>query len=192
MTRTRTRKTTDQRVARTHRALHHALIALILERGWDHTSVQTICDRANVGRSTFYTHFESKEKLLLSGFNELRQMLREQARAAGTEPLSFLRGLIDHVSDQRKLFRSVIGRRSSHVVHIRFRETVRHLVAEDFAGFAAPGWQREAAVHYVAGALVETLAWWVDAKNAIVPDEIEQYFRQLALPVVAQLKARSA
>lgn len=182
----------DRRVQRTRRVLREALSSLLQEHAWDDIGVQDICERADIGRSTFYTHYQGKEQLLAGGLDDLRKLLREQARAAiGERPttLAFVRGLIEHVSDQRKLFRSVIGRKSSHVVQMRFREMVRQLVAEDFARIAAAEWRREAAAHYVAGALVELLAWWVHARDAIPPAEIERYFQRLTLSVVAQFKS---
>ena len=64
-------KKRDRRTERTKDALRQALIELISERGYERLSVQDIIDRANIGRSTFYTHFQDKEDLLLSGFNNL-------------------------------------------------------------------------------------------------------------------------
>ncbi|MDX0906328.1 TetR family transcriptional regulator [Sinorhizobium medicae] len=53
----------DRRVARTRKSLHQALISLILEKGYDSITVDEICQTANVGRSTFYLHFTSKDDL---------------------------------------------------------------------------------------------------------------------------------
>lgn len=180
----------DRRVQRTRRALRDALLSLLPERGWDDIGVQDICERADVGRSTFYLHFQNKEQLLAGGFGDLSAMLRERGSTAnegGRGQLSFLRGLIDHVHEQRKVFRSLIGRRSGHVVQMRFREMVLQLVEADLAPVAAAGWQRDAAARYVAGALFELLAWWVEARGARSPEEIEGWFRQLTQPVIAQL-----
>jgi AcrR family transcriptional regulator len=44
----------DRRAARTRRALHGALISLILRKGYDAITVQEIIDEADVGRATFY------------------------------------------------------------------------------------------------------------------------------------------
>ena len=52
----------DRCVQRTRDSLRAAFVALMAERGWDRVSVQDVCDRANVGRSTFYTHFADKEE----------------------------------------------------------------------------------------------------------------------------------
>lgn len=184
-------KTADRRIQRTRQSLRDALLSLLQERGWDDLSVQDICERADVGRSTFYVHFQNKGELLAGSLNDLRMMLSKQAaetghgKAAGA--LTFVRGLIEHIQDQRRLCRSIFGRRSGHVVQMRFREMVAKLVAEDLSQHASAGWRRDAATHYIAGALVELLAWWVDAKNPRSAEEIDHYFLQLARPAITEL-----
>jgi AcrR family transcriptional regulator len=54
----------DRRIARTRQALMSAFVSEILSRGYDEVSVEDIVKRANVGRSTFYTHYKSKDDLL--------------------------------------------------------------------------------------------------------------------------------
>lgn len=184
-------KTTDRRVARTRTALREALIELILERGWDEIGVQDICDRANVGRSTFYMHFSCKDKLLNGAFGDLRKELRAQEKISD-EPhapvFGIARGLVGHVYENKRLFRAVIGKRSSLVVQRRFRQLVIDLVEEDFAASDIPAARHAAATHYVAGALFELLTWWVDSRSPLTPDELEKVFRELTTPVFGVLR----
>jgi AcrR family transcriptional regulator len=56
----------DRRVQKTHQLIQSALMALIQEKRFEALSLQDIIDRANVGRATFYTHFDNKEDLLVS------------------------------------------------------------------------------------------------------------------------------
>src|SRR5436190_12597876 len=74
------RETMDRRVQRTEDVLHQALISLMIEKGYEVITVQDIIDRANVGRSTFYTHYTGKQELLLRGLNNLSRNLLEQQR----------------------------------------------------------------------------------------------------------------
>ena len=182
----------DRRVQRTRYALRDALISLLVEQSWDDINVQNLCERANVGRSTFYMHFQNKDQLLVSGLNDLSAGLRMRAAAADGKKsgaFPFVRGLIEHVHEQRALFRAIIGRRSGHVVQKRFREMVNKLVEEEIP-LPATGWQRDAGARYIAGALVELLAWWVDAGAERSADDIEYLFNQLAIPAIKHLDGK--
>lgn len=182
-------KSSDRRVQRTREALRFALITLLEERGWDDINIQDLCERANIGRSTFYLHFQNKEELLVGGFDDLRAWLRSQTvgRKAEVRAMPFVRGLIEHVHEQRNLFRSIIGKRSGHVVQKHFREMVCRLVEEEGVPPHA-GWKQKAGARYIAGALVELLAWWVDSGKGHTADEVEEFFYELTLPVMRQVK----
>ncbi|MBN9360756.1 MAG: TetR/AcrR family transcriptional regulator [Devosia sp.] len=82
----------DRRVRKTREALYSAFISLVVERGYDATSVQDIIDAADVGRTTFYAHFRSKEELLRVGFERLRDELSALSKGAGTDDAWGFRG----------------------------------------------------------------------------------------------------
>src|SRR5436189_198695 len=71
-------KKLDRRVQRTRQLLQDALLAMVIEKGYDATTVQDIIDRANVGRATFYAHFPDKQTLLTSRLEDLRVLLTER------------------------------------------------------------------------------------------------------------------
>src|SRR6478672_13286337 len=70
-------KLPDRRPARTVSALRTALIELMLEKHYDTITVQDIIDRANVGRSTFYSHFRDKEDLLVGDWKRFFQLIAD-------------------------------------------------------------------------------------------------------------------
>lgn len=183
---TRYPKAGDRRVLRTRRTLREALVSLLLQRGWDAVSVQDICDRADVGRSTFYTHFADKEELLIGGFDDLRQALRAgPASAPGpAAPLRFARGLLEHAHENQRLFLALVGKRSGYVVLRRFRDMVVALVREDLAGLRGAGPSRDAAVHYIAGGLMELLTWWLESRSPLGPEAVERLLLELAAPAI--------
>lgn len=178
----------DRRVQRSQRALREALMALIVERGWERVSVTDVCARADVGRSTFYAHYGDLEELLVTGLDELRAALRAQAAADGGQPLGFVRPLLEHARGHWRLMQALVGRRSGHVVQRRFLEVVIELLEPDVARCAPPSAPRDATARYLAGAFVELLAWWLDARKALTAAEVDALFRALTAPVLAALQ----
>src|ERR1041385_7377782 len=64
------KKKIDVRVRRTRDALGDALVDLMLEKPFASITVQDVLDRAQVGRSTFYSHYSDKNDLLMSDADE--------------------------------------------------------------------------------------------------------------------------
>ena len=54
----------DRRQRRTRRAIYAAFEQLLLEQHYRDVTVAQIIDRADIGRSTFYAHFDTKDDLL--------------------------------------------------------------------------------------------------------------------------------
>src|SRR6266581_3068429 len=106
----------DRRVARTRTMLQKAHLSLILEKGYEATTVEDICEAANVGRSTFYAHYTSKDDLMRSGLENLRRVLVDRQRDALATPgdirhrsLGFSLTLFEHARDHIDLHRGLVG-----------------------------------------------------------------------------------
>ena len=108
---------TDRRIQRTRHFLRDALIALVIERGYDAITIQDITDRANVARTTFYLHYRDKDELLLTSMLEIYQDLLARAQPitgpgdidAGTaDPADF-----EHVAQYADFYRAMLGEHGS-------------------------------------------------------------------------------
>jgi AcrR family transcriptional regulator len=185
----------DRRVQRTRQLLLNALLSLIQEKGFEALSVQDIIDRANVGRATFYAHFENKEDLLVSGLEDFRTAIKEHQRrllreAARSDERSFLfsQEVVAHVSAHRAVFRAMVGKRSGAVVQRVFQKILVELVREDVKVMSPRGGEGsipvEAVVQYIAAGLWGLLSWWMDAKTPLPAEEVSAALRRLAIPAV--------
>ncbi|MFT3925151.1 MAG: TetR/AcrR family transcriptional regulator [Myxococcales bacterium] len=169
----------DRRVKRTKTRLRSALVGLILERGWDAVSVLDVCERAEVGRSTFYLHFADKEDLLVSGFDDLLEELHaHRRRAVGT--FAFVEALIEHAHGNIRLHRAIVGGKSGPVVHRRLRDVITKLVEAELGSLGVDENQRSATARYMSGGLFELLVGWVETARRAEPGVLADTFRKLA------------
>ena len=178
-------RSVDRRIERTRRSLTLAMMELMTERGWDDIDVLTLCERANIGRSTFYEHFANKEELLKASFAGLKSALLVRAGAdAAAGPLGFVPALVAHVHDAQDMFRALLMRRSGHYVQDRFRELLIDLILAGEPAAKARHWQVKARTHYLAGALFELLVWWLGSNRPHKPREIEALYRRWSAAVL--------
>jgi len=187
-------KKQDRRVQRTEGLLRGALLSLIQEKGFEALSVQDIIDRANVGRATFYAHFDNKDDLLASGFDGLRASLRARQREAlarggslDERVFGFSLDLFVHTGEHREVFRAMVGRPSGAAVEQILRRIIVELIRDDVKaalprdGGTVP---RDGLVQFLAGALFGLLMWWMDGRMRVPPGELNTLFRRLATPAL--------
>lgn len=180
-------RTIDRRVARTRATLHRALMSLVLQKGYEAVTVADICETADVGRSTFYSHYESKDALLRSGLDELRAMLLERQRAtraddnSGDGRLNFSLAMFEHARSHWDFHRALAS--GSPIVLHAVRQILAELVRDELTermktsdGSANP---RELVVQYVVGAYMAVVAWWMKGGAKLPVDQVDAIFRRL-------------
>lgn len=182
----------DRRVARTRATLHHALMSLILEKGYEDVTIGDICDAANVGRSTFYAHYTSKDDLRRNGLDHMRKSIVAQHRNAlvtngnlRDRPLAFSLTMFEHAREHLDRYRALVGSGGGGVALTTIRETLSDLVRDELVVTAdeksTDAIPRELVVQFVVGAYMAMLTWWLDNGAELSPQRIDAMFRRLAL-----------
>jgi AcrR family transcriptional regulator len=152
--------TEGRRTARTRQAILSAFVALVGERRYEAIRVGDIVETANVGRSTFNDHFESKDDLLRQSMDWLLRILAEAAVPGGDEArLAFAVG---HFWENRRLARAVMAPPLGASV----RRQLEVAIEERLEGDAEP--KRARAVQIAAAQLALLEAW---TRGEITADE---------------------
>jgi AcrR family transcriptional regulator len=190
-----TKRAIDRRVARTRAMLQKAHLSLILEKGYEATTVEDICEAANVGRSTFYAHYTSKDDLRRSGLEHLRKELvdrQKKALAAGGDvrdrSLGFSLAMFEHARDHIDLYRALVGGRGGMLALGTIRRILSDLVRNELAATRdkSADISRELVVQYVVGAFMAVMTWWLDGGAKLPPRRIDAMFRRLATEGIMQ------
>ena len=180
---------TDRRSQRTQRAIHEALMALMQEKRYDDITVQDIIDRADVGRSTFYAHYQDKEDLMTSGLMHLMQVLSEMVAEPGPtgEPrLLPTRELFEHVQEHHNLFKSLVRGKGLELFFEKGQDYWSRKLAADLQARLPPGQKPGVPIpvlaQFVAGTFVTMLRWWLDNKMPYTPQEMDDMLHRLVMP----------
>jgi AcrR family transcriptional regulator len=186
----------DRRVRRTRESLHKALISLALEKHYDLITVQEVLDRADVGRSTFYTHFQSMDELLVSGMHELRRTLQaaleKQRKSAKRHEnvIAFGRAMFDHAYGHRHVYFALLNTGAWPIVRQQLQDVLEELIRRECKAeivklrTAKSDVPVDLFVRYLTSAFFAVLIWWMDRRSRLTPSQIDEVFRSLVLPTI--------
>jgi AcrR family transcriptional regulator len=187
----------DRRIQRTRALLHEALGSLIREKPYDRITVADILDRAKVSRSTFYIHFRDKDDLLTSS---MRALLFGVLSTDGGRPpdtaermAAFSLPLLTHIHRHRRAAKARLGQRGRAILHEHLRRVLAEWLVktmDEDSQRHRPGQSPVAPAllaQHVASTFVLILHWWLDHNSAASPQEADQLFRSLVMPVLGSV-----
>jgi len=178
----------DRRSQRTQQALMDALIALLAVKHYDEISINDIIDHANVGRSTFYAHYQDKDDLLKSGFERVLDMLIHHISFGEADQDLQLdtTQLFRHAQGHYELYRTLVWgsgfdllTKDGHAaLSAKFQENFTQLLS----GKPEPSIPLAVLSYSMAGTLLILLKWWLDNKMPYSPEYMDGIFQQLVMP----------
>lgn len=179
----------DRRLQRTRELLQKALIELMAERGYDALTIQDIADRANIGRTTFYLHFNSKDELFLScheavvsqfHFGPLHPLSQDELLSLETPP--GMTAAYRHLLEARPMLYSLFQGKDNLLMLRRIRDqNAQEIEANLRAAFgeADSTIPLELLANYLAGAQIALLHWWLEKRQPLPAERLAQSFHRL-------------
>lgn len=177
---------TDRRIQRTRRMLREALVELIPEKGFDAITIRNVTDRADIAYATFFRHYDSLEELLGEQIELVIRDLEESAHGSDRDHLE-AEGLLvfRHVEAKQRLYRSLLGRRSSRVVVSRLKDVIMEVVRPHaeahYQQVENPIIPIELSINHIAAAAWELVAWWVSHDMPYPPERMAQIYDELVI-----------
>jgi AcrR family transcriptional regulator len=174
--------------------LREALVALIREKNYDSIAVKEILDRANVGRSTFYTHFRDKDELLVSGIHDMLGSIRPPSLGSAGAPYDrliwFSLPIFEYHDRHRHAGEAKMGPKGRAVMHEHLWKVLGQLIADDAKknirtrGRTMRQIPPDLLVQYVTSTFVLVLNWWIESRSPLTAPEANELFCALVLPTL--------
>jgi AcrR family transcriptional regulator len=161
-------KKLDRRVQRTRELLRSALMQLVQEKGYDAITIEEITERANLGRTTFYLHYQSKDDLLLDHHADftaqldLDRLSREQL--LGDEPQPEMVEFLHQISEGKAVYLAFTQAKDADIImgNIR-RQLISNLQASLQEAFpdTTPDPPVDILTQYLVRGQFSLIDWWI-------------------------------
>ncbi|MDO4553569.1 MAG: TetR/AcrR family transcriptional regulator [Lachnospiraceae bacterium] len=193
----------DRRQKKTREAILQAFARLLPQKSYHKITVQDIIDAADVGRTTFYAHFETKDDLLKELCQELFAHIIDTAMdcththglySDTDAPNSVFLHLLLHLQENDRNILGLLSCESSEIFLRYFKDSLQELirvqlisrrkeqilnetsVVEKIALQKQTPVPEDFLINHISGSFVEMVLWWLKGGQKQTPEELDHYF----------------
>lgn len=179
----------DKRVERTRELLQKALMDLIAERGYDSITIQDIVDRAHLGRTTFYLHYNNKDDLFMSCHEAvirefhlglLHPLTREELLSPQIP--AQMTSAYRHLEEGRALLYPIFQGKDSQLILRQIRDRSAREIEMNLRSIFAEAESSipfEMLANYLVGAQIALMQWWLEKRRSHTAESLAQTFHRL-------------
>lgn len=186
----------DRRQQKTRAAIFSAFTTLLSKRSYGKITVQEIIDEANIGRTTFYAHFETKDDLLKALCEELFGHIIRSALdcththglySNGDAPESVFCHLLQHLQENDNNILGLLSCESSEIFLRYFKNSLNELIQTQFVNQNRSNnttIPQDFLINHISGSFVEMVLWWIKGRMKQTPEQLDRYFRAVIEPIL--------
>ena len=171
----------DRRQRKSRQAIFRAFTELLKEESYTKITVQQIIDQADVGRTTFYTHFETKDALLESFcaeifehvFSEVLDKEKTHVFSGDHDTKAKVTHILYHLQEHIEYLPGILSGDSDAVFMGYFKERLSGLFAKAVRQSQAVPY--DYMLNHMVNDFAETVRWWA-RHSEYAPEEISAFF----------------
>ncbi len=178
----------DRRQRKTREAIFGAFTELLSSKDFSQITVGEIIEKADIGRATFYSHFETKDFLLKEFCEELFCHIFDTEHHHGNEHRhifscegsnSVFTHLFAHLQKNDNNILALLSSQNNELFLRYFRSNLEILIESQMPLFDS---RKNDDIPYsfwkdhIVSTFVETIKWWVDNGMNESPELITEYF----------------
>ena len=174
----------DRRIAKTRKAIMQAFYRLLDKKKYNDITVQDIIDEADIGRSTFYAHFETKDELLHTMCGELfEHVFSSEFKGVsphdipeGADHLSFrIHHICSHLYDNRNEIVRIMRFDSSEIYKRYLKGYLEELFKERAAEISG-SIPESFIMKQLTDTFISALEWWAAEGMETAPAKVAGYY----------------
>lgn len=173
----------DRRQIKTRKAIFNAFCGLLKHKRYDHITVQEIIDTADVGRSTFYSHFETKDLLLNAVCEEMFYHIFKHNpcpwSAFDNNNIEYeLSHILWHIKESHDDLSAILLSDSSELFMEYFKKHLQNVFERNIDYFKIDIPQ-DFLIKILVGSFSEMIKWWINEGMTTSPETTAKYFMKI-------------
>lgn len=184
----------DRRQQKSRNAIFEAFASLLSTKNYSRITIQNIIDKANVGRSTFYAHFETKDDLLRELCTDLFAHIFSDSLVTENNhdfsmktgnPQAMITHILYHLLENKRNFLGILTCESGELFLGFFNQSLNELIdsyiMKDSDNVNAL--PNDFLVNHISSSFIGMVQWWLKNNLKQTPEELASYFMAVILPV---------
>lgn len=185
----------DRRQKKTRAAILRAFGSLLAQKNYNKITVQEIIDEADIGRTTFYAHFETKDDLLKELCAELfDHIIQSAADCTHTHglysntdaPESVFCHLLQHLQENDNNILELLSCESSELFLRYFKDSLNHLLTAQILDWTKQECKqvpKDFLTNHISSSFVDMVQWWIRGDRKETPEQLTAYFEAVIRPI---------
>lgn len=173
----------DRRQRKTRQAIYDAFGELMVEEHYSQITVTQIIERADIGRSTFYDHFETKDDLLaqmcVEMFEHIFEGVSSQCETHAHLEVKGLEGLLAHLLYHLRDTEGAVCGKLLKEGEPHFTEYFSSQLAQLFERKMPQVNEEiphELAIDLLTSSFCQAIVWWFENDTPCTPEELAHWF----------------
>lgn len=182
----------DRRTRRTKNAIYNAFTKLLLKEKYSKITIQQIIDLADIGRSTFYSHFETKDELLKTMCTDIFDGMHSNKTVSSGNFHSMIPNILQHIKENKKIIKGVFLSESGELLMNYFKDYFNNQIDQHLFSLydeRVTNIPKEFLINHISGSFWEMVKWWVSGDMKQTPEELTEYFIFVISPVVMKMNS---
>ena len=169
----------DRRQRKSRKAIFQAFAALLQTHRYEQITVQDIIDGADISRSTFYAHFETKDMLLKAMCSDIFDHIFSgdlcEYHEQGPQLQARLAHILYHLQEQKEQVLGILSCEGSSLFMDYFKERLEALFGLYLTDFSQEV-PRDFLLHHLVGSFAEAVRWWADRNMVDTPEIVARHY----------------
>lgn len=186
----------DRRQKKTREAIFNAFAELLSEKKYNQISVQEIIDAADIGRTTFYAHFETKDFLLKELCEELFDHIIDTALGhehghyhyyCDYANDSVFLHLLKHLQENDRHILELLSSENNEILLKFFKSNLKKLIISQYSRngrLKNPVLPEDYLINHISSSFVEAVNWWISQRMEVQPETVTEYFLATIEPLM--------